>query len=241
MGQETREKLMLTVHSRQKNICLSIAEPNLAKALAAAQRFEEQADVIEIRLDLLEQPAVQPFVDAIKTPLLFANHPQWEGGSWQGTEEDRIALLVEAIEKGAAYVDIELLSPEESLRRIVDTAASAQTKVIVSWHHFDETPADEALVDIFRRQLKSGADIGKMVTMADDYSDNLRVLSLQLLAAKEQFPLAAFCMGQAGKISRAATLELGGVLTYAAVDQQSCTAPGQLSIDELHTIQELVR
>ncbi|MDA3786124.1 MAG: type I 3-dehydroquinate dehydratase, partial [Deltaproteobacteria bacterium] len=80
-----------------------------------------------------------------------------------------------------------------------------------------------------------------MVTMARDHTDCLRVLGLQLLAAKERFPLAAFCMGQAGKISRAATLELGGVLTYAAADRQSCTAPGQLTLAELHTIQELVR
>ncbi len=225
----------------QKNICLSIAEPILADALATAKRFEEKADVIEVRLDLLEQPEVQPFVDQIKTPLLFTNRPQWEGGNWQGSEEERIALLVEAIVAGASYVDIELLAPEESLLRIVDTAASAQAKVIVSWHNFDETPADDVLVDIFKRQVASGADIGKIVTMAEDYSDSLRVLALQLLAAKEYFPLAAFCMGQAGKISRAATLELGGVLTYAAVDRQSCTAPGQLSVDELRTIQELVR
>lgn len=232
---------MTTAHSHQKNICLSIAEPRLVDALAAAQRFEEKADIIEVRLDLLEQPAVQPFIDTIKTPLLFTNRPQWEGGNWPGTEEERIALLVEAIAKGAAYVDIELLAPEESLRPIVDTAAPTQTRVIVSWHNFDETPDDKVLLDIFRRQLGSGADIGKIVTMADDYSDNLRVLALQLLAGREQFPLAAFCMGQAGKISRAATLELGGVLTYAAVDRQSCTAAGQLSVDELHAIQELVR
>ena len=93
---------MNSAQLHQKNICLSIAEPNLDDALAAAQSFAEKADVIEVRLDLLDQPAVKPFVDAIKTPLLFTNRPKWEGGNWQGTEEDRIALLVEAIVKGAA-------------------------------------------------------------------------------------------------------------------------------------------
>ncbi len=232
---------MDTEQRRQKNICLSIAEPSLAGALAVARRFADQADVIEIRLDLLDEPVVQPFVEAIQNPLLFANHPQWEGGNWRGSEQERIALLVEAIECGAAYVDIELLAPAEGRRQILAAASSAQTKVIVSWHNFSETPADEVLADIFRRQRQSGADIGKIVTMAHDYTDSLRVLALQLLAAKEHFPLAAFCMGQAGKISRAATLELGGVLTYAAADRQSCTAPGQLSIEDIRTLQEFVR
>lgn len=226
---------------RQKNICLSIAEPSVAGALAAARRLEGMADIIEIRLDLLDQPVVQPFVEAIQKPLLFANHPQWEGGNWQGPEQERIALLVEAIECGAAYVDIELMAPDESRSQILAAAAVAQTKVIVSWHNFSDTPADEVLADIFRRQRQSGADIGKIVTMAHDYTDSLRVLGLQLLAAKAHFPLAAFCMGQAGKISRAATLELGGVLTYAAADRQSCTAPGQLSVEDIHTLQGFVR
>ncbi len=225
----------------QKKICLSIAEPTLAGALAVARRLAGRADVIEIRLDLLDEPLVQPFVEGIKTPLLFTNRPQWEGGKWQGSEEERLALLVEALDRGAAYVDIELLAPAEGRRQILAAASSTKAKIIVSWHNFNETPADEVLADIFRRQQQSGADIGKMVTMAHDYTDTLRVLALQLLAAKEHFPLAAFCMGQAGKISRAATLELGGVLTYGAVDRQSCTAPGQLSVDELHAIQELVR
>lgn len=227
--------------SRLKKICLSIAEPSVAGALAVARKLQGGADIVEIRLDLLEQPAVQPFVEGLTVPLLFTNRPQWEGGNWQGPEEERIALLVEAIESGAAYVDIELMASEESRGRIFAAAASAPTKTIVSWHNFSETPNDDLLAGILSRQCQSGADIGKMVTMAHDYSDSLRVLALQLLAAREQFPLAAFCMGQAGKISRAATLELGGVLTYGAVDRESCTAPGQLSVDDLRTIQELVR
>jgi 3-dehydroquinate dehydratase-1/3-dehydroquinate dehydratase/shikimate dehydrogenase len=225
----------------QKNICLSIAEPSLAGALAVARRLEDRVDVIEIRLDLLDEPVVQPFVEGLKVPLLFTNRPPWEGGNWQGTEEGRIALLTEAIACGVAYVDIELLAPAESRSQIIAAAALAQTKVIVSWHNFTETPADEVLVEIFNRQRQSGADISKIVTMAHDHRDSLRVLGLQLLAAAENFPLAAFCMGKAGKISRAATLELGGILTYGAADRQSCTAPGQLSVDDLRTIQELVR
>lgn len=232
---------MASFQPEPKKICLSLAESTVSEALALAQRFEAQADVIEVRLDLLDKPVVAPFIDRLSTPLLFTNRPQWEGGNWQGSEAERIDLLVEAVEHNAAYVDIELMAPAAARERVLAAAAAATTRVIASWHNFKETPADQVLADIFRQQLHSGADIGKIVTMAHHYTDSLRVLALQLLAAHEQFPLAAFCMGQTGKISRAATLELGGVLTYGAADRARCTAPGQLSIDELRTIQELIR
>ena len=43
-------------------------------------------------------------------------------------------------------------------------------------------------------------------------------------------------MGKAGVISRAATLELGGFMTYAASDTGEITAPGQLSVSALRSI-----
>ncbi len=232
---------MASFQPEPKKICLSLAESTVSGALALAQRLEARADVIEVRLDLLDEPAVKPFIDGLSTPLLFTNRAQWEGGNWQGSEAGRIDLLIEAVEHNAAYVDIELMAPAADRERVLAAAATATTRAIVSWHNFTETPDDQVLADIFQQQLHSGADIGKIVTLAHHYTDCLRVLALQLLAAREKFALAAFCMGQAGKISRAATLELGGVFTYGAADHARCTAPGQLSIDELRTIQELVR
>ena len=214
-------------------ICVSLAEPDLTTAVAAAQRAEPLADVIEIRLDAITSPAIQPFPDLIKKPLLFTNRAKWEGGAFNGEEKDRLALLYEASEKGAAYIDIELKT-DPVLRQDLIKATKNKCQSIVSWHNFTVTPSSQALRSILQEQYRSSADIGKIVTMALNFNDVLRVLTLQQEATEMGFPLIAFCMGRAGTISRVATLELGGFMTYAAPDSSNnSTAPGQIPVSLL--------
>ena len=93
-----------------------------------------------------------------------------------------------------------------------------QTGLIISWHDFSGTPSSDELGEILQQQMESGAHIGKIVTTANDYQDVLRILNLLAMAAENNFPLIAFCMGSIGKISRVATTKLGGYMTYAAPD-----------------------
>ncbi len=222
-------------------ICLSINGRSVDEVLRVAEMHGHYADLIEIRLDLLSEPELDVFVETLDLPLLFTNRPDWEGGEWCGSEENRVGLLLKGMEAGARYIDIELQAPEDSFAKVVETAATCDCSVIVSGHNFTETPDQEQLLAIVHGMAESGADIGKVVTTAHDYSDVLRVLSLQLEAMKLGFPLACFCMGKAGQISRAATLNLGGLLTYGAADRASCTAPGQLTVAELRSVQEILK
>ena len=223
---------------KERKICVSIAEAKIQDALSSAKDAEGKADVIEIRLDSLEQPAIAPFMQQIASPLLFTNRPTWEGGNYSGEENTRVTLLLEAIQAGAAYIDIELGAQKTLQQQLVSAASNSKTQVIVSWHNFKETPDYGILGDILNRQRESGADIGKIVTLAHDYTDVLRILHLQILAQKTHFPLIAFCMGKPGVISRLATLDLGGYMTYAAPDSGQATAPGQIPLKNLLTILE---
>jgi len=105
--------------------------------------------------------------------------------------------------------------------------------------NFKTTASARALESIFQEQCRTGADIGKIVTTARDFRDVLRVLGLQKLSHDTGFPLCAFCMGRAGMISRVATLEMGGYMSYAAADDGQPAAPGQLSISAMHMILEV--
>lgn len=226
MNNEQREK---------GRVCVSIAGSNREAALNGARRATVQGgvDVIEIRLDSLADPAVVPFVREITTPLLFTNRPVWEGGHYEGPEEPRLALLRQAVEENAAFVDIELAAGPPAIAALCRAAHGTTTRIIASWHDFRHTPPAAELDDILARQQASGAHLGKMVTMAHDFHDVLRVLQLQETAHRMGFPLSAFCMGRAGMISRLATLELGGFMTYAALDSGEATAPGQLAVADL--------
>jgi len=222
-------------------ICAAVARASISEALEAAEQETSMADVIEIRLDYLREIAVSPFLAAIGKPLLFTNRPVWEGGRFAGVEEARLAPLVEAVAQNAGYVDLELRSPDESLARLQRHIAQSSTRLILSWHDFQKTPAREGLMATLHAMQDKGAHIGKIVTMASDFHDVLRVLQLQEEASRLQFPLIAFCMGPPGVISRLATLELGGFMTYCSAGDGAATAPGQLSVGTLRGILARIR
>jgi len=219
----------------EKKICVSIMADSTAAAISLARQNQEVADVLEIRLDRLADPSIAPFTEALRKPLLFTNRAKWEGGHFPGDEKARVSLLIEAAQHGAAYVDIELRT-EERLRRELIEAAPPQTGVIVSWHDFSTTPGATELSEIVSRMHGSGAAIGKLVTTPHCFQDVLRVLNLQAEAATLGLPLIAFCMGEIGMISRVATLNLGGFMTYAAPTGGQATAPGQLPAATLRDI-----
>jgi 3-dehydroquinate dehydratase-1 len=217
-------------------ICVALSGATSADILASAHQAADRADVLEIRLDSMTDPAITPFLGTLATPLLFTNRAKWEGGNFSGTEEERIGLLHQAIEAGAAFIDIELKTESGLRDALIQEAKAHGSQSIVSWHNFTTTPSPQALRTILQEQYRSGADIGKIVTMAQTAVDVLHVLALQEEAAEIGLPLISFCMGQAGVISRVATLGLGGFMTYAAADNGEATAPGQLTLTSLCTI-----
>jgi 3-dehydroquinate dehydratase-1/3-dehydroquinate dehydratase/shikimate dehydrogenase len=219
-----------------RRLCVSIAAATVAGALALAEKSAPLADVIEIRLDSMERPDPAVFLDRLTTPLLFTNRPVWEGGSWAGEEKERVALLMRAVALGAAHVDIELNTDPALAAELLAAARAGNCRTIVSWHDFKSTASSQALTEIFQRQCRSGADIGKIVTTARCFQDVFRVLALQEQAAELGFPLIAFCMGRAGMISRVASPDLGGYMTYASADGGPATAPGQLPAPVLRRI-----
>jgi len=221
-------------------VCVSITHEKGEEALAAAQEMERFADVIEIRLDCLKEPKPESFLDHLEVPLLFTNRAAWEGGGWKGDEEERLAMLARSAQAGAAFVDVEVKTRERLRSPLIDTAHDHGCLVICSWHDFDATPAEPELLKILDQQRQSGADIGKIVTLARSPADVTRMLSLLPRAEEEGFPLIAFCMGTPGVISRVATLMLGGFMTYAAPDHSRRAAPGQIPVKDLRAILELL-
>ena len=221
-------------------ICVAVAREMIDEALKVADQAASQADVIEIRLDYLREIQVTPFLAAIKKPLLFTNRPTWEGGRFAGEEDARLAPLLEAVAQEAAYVDLELTSPAKSLKRLQAEIEQASTRLILSWHNFQQTPERPELVAKLTAMQENGAHIGKIVTMALTFRDVLRVLQLQEDAARMHFPLIAFCMGRPGVISRLATLELGGYMTYCSAGEGEATASGQLSVAALREMLERI-
>lgn len=217
-------------------ICVSVAADDAAGIIAAVLPVVPLVDVVEIRLDGMKISGIEPCISAIPRPVLVTNRPTWEGGQYTSGEQDRIDLLCMWVQAGARFVDIELRTSRDLREQVLEVARQHGTQVIISSHDFTGTPPLADLQETLRQMIASGADIGKIVTTATNAEDALRILSLQQEALAGHFPLSAFAMGTAGKISRLATLYLGGFMTYAALTAEQATAPGQLSVHDLNAL-----
>ncbi len=225
--------------ARRGRICVAVAARDAAGVVTAVRPVLPLVDVVEVRLDAMARPEVEACCHRIDRPLLFTNRPTWEGGEGGGDDLARVEPLLEAVAQGAAFVDLELRADDRARQRLLDAMRGTATRLILSSHDFGATPPAARLQEILHRMADSGAHVGKIITTAREPADVLRVLALQERAAALGFPLIAFCMGEAGRISRLATLYLGGFMTYVAVDEAQATAPGQLSAARLYELLEL--
>ena len=115
----------------QTKIAIPIFQDNCKDVIAVAEDcIEKGADVLEFRIDALKNPDISEIKDTINEinfPMIATNRIDSEGGSFKGTEEERVDILYECCDL-VDYVDIELQSKDEYINRIHDTGV----KTIVS-------------------------------------------------------------------------------------------------------------
>ena len=207
-------------------ICIPITAKSTEGTVSEMVSASKYADIVELRIDYIPdlQNALTCIEKALKCktkPVIITNRPEREGGKFNGSEQDRLRLLQKAIELGADYVDVEYDSIKQITRR-------NRSKLIISHHNFKETPHD--LSKIYNDICQYNPDIVKIVTYANDITDNIRIFELLKSA---QVPTISFCMGELGYISRILTSKFGGFLTFASIEKGKESAPGQLTVDEL--------
>src|SRR6476660_6236629 len=64
-------------------------------------------DLVELRLDGVRDVDVAGALADRTLPVVITCRPGWEGGRFDGAEEDRVKLLVDAVRLGADFVDVE--------------------------------------------------------------------------------------------------------------------------------------
>jgi 3-dehydroquinate dehydratase/shikimate dehydrogenase len=208
-------------------VALGCAEAEKLEKLAR-QACEDGEEFLEIRMDLLEDPAAgaailrrlrQRYPDAY---LLATCRRKPNGGQFRGSIAEQFRLLEAAVEAGVQAVDVELETAESAPDQV--RALGERVKVILSYHNFEATPA---LHPIVRKLEKLPAHLYKLVTTAKKPSDNLRVL--EALKPCGERHCVALAMGEMGVPSRVLSLARCAPFTFAAPAAEAGTAPGQLS------------
>jgi 3-dehydroquinate dehydratase-1 len=201
----------------------------------SAKRAKELgADILELRIDLLDSDAGLAIQDMKKTGLsvIITNRMKQEGGAWKGTEDERIRTLVSLLPIADA-VDIELCARDRDA--VVKKARTTGKTVIISTHDFQKTPVNEVMKGMIRDSIAAGADIAKLAVMPNSLSDVLRLFDVALHAEGD---VCVIAMGNTGRHSRVVAPLYGSVMTYGYVEK--ATAPGQLRVDELRQILNLI-
>ena len=206
-------------------IGVALAPESTADAIKALREVSEQADIAELRLDLMPEYDLSRILTERPCPVIVTNRAEREGGGFRGSEHERARPLLEAIDLGAEFVDIE----HDAVYLIGDRW---ETRLIVSHHDFASMPSD--LGQLHRDLGEKRADVVKTAGMAGSVLDSLRVLEA---LSESPMPAIAIAMGEYGLISRLLSLRYEScVLTYASLDQGEPVAPGQLSVSAMRDV-----
>ncbi len=227
-------------------LCVPIMVEGADRAWAEAIRVaEDGADMVEYRIDQFlhspdDEAEVLRLVEESPLPCIVTCRPLWEGGLYDGDEDQRLAFFAQlgAAEHPPAYIDAELAAYTRSAdaRRQLDLAVGqfgrqreVRTRLILSSHDFAGRPSD-----LTRRMLamqgEEAAAVCKVAFRARSLRDNLELFDM---LAERTKPTIALGMGEFGLASRVLAPKFGGFLTFASLRSEAATAPGQPTLRDL--------
>jgi len=226
-------------------ICVSIIEANVEDALKAIHRSKELgADLVELRLDYigeLDDGKIGDLIDSVDIPKIVTLRSSKDGGFWNGQEKDRINHLQTCLSFGAQYVDVEESMDIGWRYEISKACKNNGAQMIISHHDFKKTPTKQEMIDICKNEFAAGASIAKISVMPKTIEDVANLLSVIEYFKSTGKQIIGVSMGQLGVMSRIFGPKIGAYLTYAALERGKESAEGQLTIEEMKTILEILK
>jgi len=178
------------------------------------------ADLIELRLDTVRDPNAPVALAGRRTPAIVTCRTRAEGGLFQGSEDERRAILNAAFEAGAEFVDLEWRSGFDAIIH-----ARGGRGIVLSHHDFSGVPAD--LGERVEAMLATGCEVVKAAVMARTLCDAIPLLEIARRHRGRKLVLIA--MADAGLVTRVFAARLGSCWTYAGAG----AAPGQITVEQM--------
>ena len=209
-----------------------------AKVIAA----NKDADIAEFRIDLLEFASDSKQVIALgqelnqilkDKPLLATIRTANEGGKLKLTDQEYEKIYAEYLKKSfMQLLDIEMFRDQAAVAKLTKLAHQKKVLVVMSNHDFDKTPSEQEIVSRLLKQDQMGADILKIAVMPKSKQDVFTLMNATLKVSEQsKKPLLTMSMGRLGTISRIATANMGGSLSFGMIGEAS--APGQIDVTQL--------
>lgn len=196
-------------------LCETVTAGTMADLVAARDRVTA-ADMVELRLDGVTDPDVPRALAGRRLPVIVTCRAKWEGGRFDGSEEERKAILRQALDLGAEFVDVEWRAAFK------DLIAGDRQRVIVSSHDFGGVPSD--IVSRAEAMRTTGAGVIKVAVAPSNLTE-----TLPLLEIGRKGDAVVIGMGEAGFPTRALAERFGSRWTYAGHG----VAPGQVPAERM--------
>ena len=253
-----KEKIMNTIKVRDieigagaPKIIVPIVGVTKDDIIAEAKTFDSiPVDMVEWRVDWFEnvfefdkvEEVLKELRDALgNIPILMTFRTSKEGGEKAIEPEAYARLNIKAAQTGYVdFVDVEIFTGDEIVKKIIDGVHAAGARVIASNHDFFKTPAQSDIVYRLRKMQDMGADIPKIAVMPQNMEDVLKLLSVTYEFKEENpdTPVITMSMGKMGMISRLCGESFGSAITFAA--HKKASAPGQMEMHEVADILEIM-
>lgn len=217
---QTAEEAFLFMGHDRPLVCVTVTADTLEQ-LRTARDAASGADLVELRLDSVRDPRADGALAGRTCPVIVTCRPAWEGGRFRGSEEERLALLEDALTGGAEYVDVEAAAQCEALLQ-----SNARHRVILSLHDFEGVPRD--LAERVRTMRARGTGGIKIAVTARALADSCRLLELSQ-SDRGEGKTIWIGMGLPGLVTRVLARRFGSAWTYAG----DGVAPGQIPYGEL--------
>ncbi|HEY7427669.1 MAG TPA: type I 3-dehydroquinate dehydratase [Gemmataceae bacterium] len=206
-------------------ICISIAEESRRLALADMLNAARQCDLLEVRLDRFgKAPDVGELLAVKPKPVIMSCRRPRDGGLWDGTEDERLALLRQCIISKADYVEIEL-DVADQVRKF------PPAKRVIAYTNRNETPAN--IADIYAQAQTKSPDVIKLTTLARTPEE---AWPLMQLLARAPVPTVVVGLGKPGVLLSVLGAKIGAPWTYAALERGMEAYPDQPTVRDLENV-----
>ncbi len=207
-------------------ICAVIKGPTFEDASQQiSQAIAGDANLVELRLDAfksLDASGITQLRSKFSIPMIFTLRSTTHGGSCTLSEHERLNTIQNLASLIPEYLDIESHVPSEFIKNI--SCQYPKIKLMLSFHDFNQTPHD--LEAIYQQMQKISADLYKVAVKANSTLDAFRLLCWSYKKPK----LVAVSMGSHGYISRILGPVIGSPISYACLQENLQSAPGQIPL-----------
>jgi 3-dehydroquinate dehydratase/shikimate dehydrogenase len=206
-------------------ICVSIAQTSRRFALVDMMNAAPQCDLLEVRLDRFrEAPEVGELLAHKPKPVIMSCRRARDGGEWEGTEEERLALLRQCIVSGADYVELDLDVADQ-------VRPFPPSKRVISYTNLTQTPAD--IAEIYRQAQAKKPDVIKLATLARTPEE---AWPLVQLLADPPVPTVVAGLDRPGLMLAVLGRKIGAPWVYAALERGMEAYPGEPTVFDLEHV-----